>query len=810
MRLIPACLRLALLLTLLKPLHAVTPPTCPAGAPLGRFDLTVSAPEGKPPHPLQSINRLLPGYKISYRPSQIDGADKKKARISLLLVPSGSGKISVTEPKPADEPIDWNVPFRTQIASLVWGPAGLDRAKVSHLVTKNDELIGQLADYATRIQDTQNLLAAISQQNIDPTQNMSAAVAGFASAYPNAPKLDRNAPADAQLLTLINGVNPALAAYDPLGTNPQQRAAQTAGLAASVAGLFFGSTVGLAAGGGAILVNMHSLLFPNTEFRSALIEPSPDPPHTLGLCGNKVPSASRTELAFLWAARLPDMPAPEMVVPKREHLPIGIKSTVAIEVKGLKDPKLAARAEDWKLVSSDRNLSVPIPAKVAPDAKSVELDLTSSELKTGAWKLVANWDWDPVPLKSELELHNFSSFSYAHLTPESQDKLTPGAGKDIVNLTGSDFQFVQKLFYKKLGDPFAQPVTLPFRLPDRKDGQTDIGPAQQLQTELDTQQLRPGDYAFLIAQADGKQHEIPFKVLPADPALSSLPLIVHTGAGPQVVELHGTNLDRIEKVWSTSPGIAAISLEPATNKLTITLAPDAAAGQRGTLLLSVKDVSTPVTLADAIQIAGPRAAISNVRKSMPGDLGIAVQPDEIPAGVYVSFAISTANASSLSGISLSCAGRSPLKLAAGESSDNGRLRNESTDSLFLSFNPERAGPPGCAIEATLLTAEGPSDPYRLGTVVRLPKLEAFQLTDEKSGDSNYIATLQGRDLETIEKVGWDPRSGVPVDAIPAPVAGEPNKERLRVAVPWPAPSPHAPLYIWLRGEITGRLTSTKL
>ena len=45
--------------------------------------------------------------------------------------------------------------------------------------------------------------------------------------------------------------------------------------------------------------------------------------------------------------------------------------------------------------------------------------------------------------------------------------------------------------------------------------------------------------------------------------------------------------------------------------------------------------------------------------------------------------------------------------------------------------------------------------------------------------------------------------------IPSPVAGEASKERLRIVVLWPAPAPHAPLYIWLRGETTGRLTSTK-
>jgi len=48
---------------------------------------------------------------------------------------------------------------------------------------------------------------------------------------------------------------------------------------------------------------------------------------------------------------------------------------------------------------------------------------------------------------------------------------------------------------------------------------------------------------------------------------------------------------------------------------------------------------------------------------------------------------------------------------------------------------------------------------------------------------------------------------LPVEAIPAPVPGEHPSQSLRVVLPWPAPAPHAPLYIWLRGESRGRKTS---
>ena len=106
-------------------------------------------PKGGTPRSLQTVNRLLEGDTISYHASEIDSPSQKKTQIALLLVPSDGSNILVYEPKPADQDTSWKVPFRAQLASLVWGPAGLDKSKVTSCsVTKNDEMIGQLADYA--------------------------------------------------------------------------------------------------------------------------------------------------------------------------------------------------------------------------------------------------------------------------------------------------------------------------------------------------------------------------------------------------------------------------------------------------------------------------------------------------------------------------------------------------------------------------------------------------------------------------------------------------------------------------------------
>src|SRR5665213_3625327 len=95
-----------LLLCSIEGVHA-EPLVCPGGSPLGRFELTVVPPTGGAGRNLASLNRLLPDDKILYRPIEIDSPQKKKARIALLLVPSGQSKIVVFDPKPADQATYW-------------------------------------------------------------------------------------------------------------------------------------------------------------------------------------------------------------------------------------------------------------------------------------------------------------------------------------------------------------------------------------------------------------------------------------------------------------------------------------------------------------------------------------------------------------------------------------------------------------------------------------------------------------------------------------------------------------------------------
>ncbi|HWF85661.1 MAG TPA: hypothetical protein VG222_12475, partial [Vicinamibacterales bacterium] len=106
-------------------------------------------------------------------------------------------------------------------------------------------------------------------------------------------------------------------------------------------------------------------------------------------------------------------------------------------------------------------------------------------------------------------------------------------------------------------------------------------------------------------------------------------------------------------------------------------------------------------------------------------------------------------------------------------------------------------------------ATGASDPYQLGRIVRLPRIDRFSISDETAGDGLYIGTLVGEGLELIDRTGWTATAGSGVLGIATPVPDAPSQQTLRIAVAWPSPSPHAPLYVWLVGEHSARLTTVK-
>src|SRR5882757_2360895 len=125
------------------------PLVCPAGGPIGSVDLRVSSPRGgNDSLPLHTINRLEEGDKLLYRPLLRSG-EERKGEVTVVLVPANKSaageKIVILEPKPANKPQEWNVPWRTSVVAYVYGPAGLNAKRVRTFLSRDDELVAQLA-----------------------------------------------------------------------------------------------------------------------------------------------------------------------------------------------------------------------------------------------------------------------------------------------------------------------------------------------------------------------------------------------------------------------------------------------------------------------------------------------------------------------------------------------------------------------------------------------------------------------------------------------------------------------------------------
>ncbi len=112
-------------------------------------------------------------------------------------------------------------------------------------------------------------------------------------------QLDKNAPPAVQAQMLFSTMNPQLATYNPIASNSTaETLGQTASVAAAAATLFFGSPIGLAAGGTAMLLELRSIAFPGTQFRSSFAQPAQVGVH---LCGQRGAVPPHTRIAYVWA-----------------------------------------------------------------------------------------------------------------------------------------------------------------------------------------------------------------------------------------------------------------------------------------------------------------------------------------------------------------------------------------------------------------------------------------------------------------------------------------------------------------------------
>ncbi|MGA3076990.1 MAG: hypothetical protein ABSG56_25320 [Bryobacteraceae bacterium] len=793
------------------PCLAATPRACVGSQSLATFKLAVTPAKGGVALPLSEVNALHQGQSLLYEPVHIPPAERDKAEIAVLLAPPANSQapLEALKPAPAAKSTAWVLPRDASIVALVYGPQGLSMRKVKSLMQKNDEVLSQLADYADQTAQVSALIQEL-QQSESSGAPVSAALAGFsAKSGVSMPQIDTHSATGQQAATLLHTLLPSMSAMDPLTASNSAVVQQSAGLATAVAGLFFGNGVGLAAGGVALFQNMHTMLFPETEFQSSLVQPAETAlSGSVALCAKSQTAKAHTRIAYLWAHRLPGLKEPKLTLATPAHLPIGAKSVVAVHAD--EGSKAIARLRDWQLAPVNGGASLRVPATVEKDGE-IQLDLSKTKAAPGEYRLKASWDWDSVPVAGDVYLHPYGDLKLAKLAADSRDRLVEGSGAVPLKLEGVDFEFVEKAELEQTGPHAGAPVKMSFTLPHGKRG----GDQESAGAELDTNGLKPGAYRLLLAQSDGVSHPIPVTVWPPNPKLEDLPLRPNLDETGQKLLLRGSGLERIEKL-STEAG--AIDLAPPshpadTREATIKLGSKACKDERFDLRMKVQGIEAALTVTDAIEIRGPRPRIASVRKSYPQNFGLTLNDDEIPAAVTASFALAVAHAGQAPAVDVTCTDpgslRQRLRLAAGDRTGGARLDLAGEGVLFLSLDPGTVGRSGCRLEARVTSPEGTSDAYPLGRVLRVPRIEQFVLTDQKLGDAVYAGTLQGEDLDTIEKTGWDAQHGLPVESIPDTIAGEPQKQSLKIELPWPAPAPHAPVFVWLRGESQGRATGVK-
>jgi hypothetical protein len=805
---------------------ATTAPSCPGGVPVSGFRLFVVPVENGTAIPLDAINEVKPGENVRYEPFHLPAAMKHEAKVTVLFVPSSddSGEhIEVMRAQPADAPAEWQAPMRASVVGFIFGPHGLDANKINSLVTKNPELISNLTDYVEKTTKVETLVGTLNkfEQSAPGTSDLSSVLGHFSAQYGvTLPKLDSSLSSDQQANQLLNAVLPAFSADDPLSR--PSLTVQSTGLAASVATMFFGGPqVALAAGGADLLTELHATLFPHAEFRSAFA--LPEPADGMSLCESKesaekaqaAKSAVKTRLAYLWMLKIPDSDPPRMTLSQTVYVPAGWKSSVKVSCASVEQLKLVARARAWQIVSDKTKESIPVSVTPGSANDDVTLDLTRVKLPAGEYHLATAWDWTPIQVAGTVDVLPFGDYSHVSIAPEGRDKLVAGNGPVNLKLTGADFEFIDRMALEKPKEASEAVENVSFVLPKGKEK----GVQQTVEASVNMNTLEPGNYMLQLKQLNGATHDVAITVHPPNPKLADLPIRVNLGEAEQTIHLRGTSLERIARITS---GGATWKLDPVATRgkdLTervakIHLDGEVKEGERIAANVFVDDIQEPLQIPDLLEVAGPRPEITSVKDSFAAQPGIEMKKGEIPAESQVSFAILAKNAGASPILSVNCAeasdARQSLTLMPGEKDNSGELDLAGEGVLFLSLNPGEVGRTGCELIAKIENpATGESDPYQLGKVIRLPKIDGFTLSAEKVGDALYAGELTGEDLQAIEQTGWDEKKGAPVQGIPTPVPGESHKQTLEIAMPWPPPSPHAPLYVWIRGESEGRPTSIR-
>jgi hypothetical protein len=798
--------------------------TCPAGAPLGTVDLRVKSPGNTETLPLQEINRLSEGDTVIYSPV-LRGMEKRPGEVALVFVPAKKAanidSLIVTDLAHANRPHEWVIPQSMKLAAFIYGPQGLSKKKVKGFLSQDDQLVAQLADYAEKTSQTEALLQALGD-NAASSASMNAALSGFASQYGLAVQIDKTAPPAAQAQMLFSTMNPQLATYNPIASNSTaERLGQTASIATAAATLFFGSPIGLAAGGTAMLLDLRSIAFPGTQFRSSFAQPALAGVH---LCGQRGAVPPHTRIAYIWALRVPNTGSPAIKIGPANFLALGQKADVPVDVNGA-DWKYVQRARKWML-EDEKGHKTELKVLKVGNEHSLQMELENAKLTAGDYKLTGDWDWTPFQTTGVLHLRPLSDFRSTQLESTSQNALLAHTGKVPVTLRGDDFEFINKVEIERIGDEFATPEAVRFLLPKGPR----LGPQESIDVQIDTATLTPGPYKLLITQQDSLSHAVNVKVLAATPRLDNLPILVNQGVSAQHFVLKGERLDLLAKLTAQNATLELGQPLPGGNErdVTVRLAGNVSPGTTISVNAEFTDRSAQLTLLDAVQITGPLPGIASSQLTIPKDLAVTLLPSEFPAGYTLTAVLDVRNVDARSELRLACKDDMGVHatLQIGAQNAVSSLQRISPDQLFLSYDTS-GFPAGCSLAASVDNGRaGQSQPFTIARLIRLPKIVSVTLvataptansvppasaTAALAGAPAGLRTfeIKGDNLEMIGQLSWDRNLGVEVSALPSAIPGQGQRQSLLVSLP-DAPAADAPLFLWLRGETTARASTAVL
>lgn len=733
--------------------------------------------------------------------------EQRKGEVDFVLIPAegvtATERLLVLDEKDAEHSQQWKVPWRVGLLAFVYGPQGLSVHKVRGFLSHDADAVGELADYAEKTSKTEALLAELSTPNLS-SERLQAALQGFSSQFGLNVQITRGSPTDQQAMTAFQALNPAVANYDPIAPQPTTSAREAASLATSAAELFFGSPVGLAAGGTALLLNLRTLAFPDSEFRSSFSQSMPH--EALGLCGKTGSVPARTRVTYLWAMRVPNQGPPALHISKENSLPAGVKSPLPVTVSDA-GWKYIDHARDWSLQPA-KGKPVALKVQSLGDTKKLELDL--SDVTPGQYKLEANWDWDHIEAAGLIDVRSLSAFDAARIVPASQDKLVANTGKIPITLEAgdkSDFEFVTKVQMERLHDEFASAVNVPFVLP--------LGLRQgiqkQMDVQIDTSGLQPGAFKLILSQVDGKAHDVAWNLLPPPPSVDSLPIVVNQGISQTEVMLRGQRLDLLDRLEAPK---VSFKLDPPQQgemerRAVLSLPNDLKAGTTYSIHAYVEGRNQPLQFTDALRILGPRPVITEVKVSRPPEQLIHVEQDELPAGGFLSAMLKVEHLQTALSAKLTCGNMATKSVSSvpGDAAGAVRFQQLTSDQVFVSFDTS-GWPNGCALTVSITdAASGESVPHTIGRIVLLPKIETYNFVPPDDASNSMQAIVTGEELETIEKAGWTADQGQAVDGLPLPI-GNGEKQQLEMLIPVP-PDADSRLWLWLRNETKPRLTTIR-